>query len=146
MNNSATTRSLVQRIEIPEVYDEGLLHFAEVRRHIPFSIKRFYLISNVVDHAVRGRHAHRKTKQVLFCISGSITLILDNGAQKEAVTLKKPNVGILLDTMLWHEMVAFNSNTILLVVASEYFKESDYIRDYREYLSLQGKTKKGEAI
>lgn len=138
--------SLIKLIEIPEIYDEGQLYFAEVNKHIPFTINRFYLISNVVDRAVRGKHAHRKTKQVLFCVSGSITLILDDGQQKEAITLKKPNIGIFLDTMLWHEMVAFRRNTILLVVASELFDEADYIRNYSEYLQLKLKHEKIGAI
>lgn len=121
-------------IEIPKIEDEGYLSFIEGKNHIPFAIKRIYYIYDVIQNAVRGRHTHRKTKQVLFCLRGSITIILDNGKEKEAVTLDEPNKGIFLDTMMWHEMVAFKKNTLLLVVASENFEEADYIRSYKEFL------------
>lgn len=121
-------------IEIPQILDEGYLCFMEGKNHIPFPIKRVYYIFDVFKNAVRGRHTHKATKQVIFCIRGSITIILDNGHDKEAITLSKPNQGLFLDKMMWHEMVAFKKGTVLLVVASELFKEEDYIRDYQTYL------------
>ncbi len=120
--------------EIPKITDEGYLCYMEEGSHIPFNIARVYYIFDVIKNAVRGRHAHKKTKQILFCIRGSITIVLDNGEDKEAITLRKPNEGLLLDTMMWHEMVAFKEGTVLLVIASEKFEEADYIRDYREFL------------
>src|SRR5436190_21751456 len=121
-------------IEIPQIKDEGYLCFMEGRNHIPFSIKRIYYIFDVIKNAVRGKHTHKKTKQVLFCIRGSITIILDNGKEKEAITLNKPNQGIYLDAMMWHEMVAFKAGTVLLVLASETYDPNDYIRSYEEFL------------
>lgn len=121
-------------IEIPKIKDEGYLSFMEGKNHIPFTIKRIYYIYDVIKNAVRGKHAHKKTKQVLFCIQGTITIILDNGKDKEAITLNKPNQGIFLDTMMWHEMVAFKPGTVLLIVASDIYKPEDYIRDYKTYL------------
>ncbi len=133
MNNIIKTK-LSHIIEVPKILDEGYLCFLEGRRHIPFAIKRVYYIFNVIKNAVRCKHAHKKTKQVIFCIRGSITVILDNGKDKEAITLNKPNQGIFLDTLMWHEIVAFKEGTVLLVVASDLFREEDYIRDYRTYL------------
>ena len=120
-------------IEIPKIEDEGYLCFMEEKNHIPFSIKRVYYIFDVIKNAVRGRHTHRNTKQVIFCIQGSITIILDNGKDKEAITLNKVNQGLFLDKMMWHEMVGFKKGTILLIVASDLFEEKDYIRDYKTY-------------
>ena len=130
----ATRTKLSKLIEIPRITDEGYLCFMEGKNHVPFVIKRIYYIYDVIHNAVRGRHAHKRTKQVLFCIRGSITIILDNGRDKEAITLKTPNQGIFLDAMMWHEMVAFKQGTVLLVVASEKFAEEDYIRDYKTFL------------
>lgn len=138
MKNIIKTK-LSHIIEIPKIEDEGYLSFMEGNDHIPFEIKRIYYIYDVVKNAVRGMHTHKKTKQVLFCIRGSITIILDNGKEKEAITLNKPNQGLYLDTMMWHEMVAFKEGTVLLVVASEKYEEKDYIRDYQEFL---GRVKK----
>lgn len=133
MNNIIKTK-LSHIIEIPKIRDEGYLCFFEGDNHIPFAIKRVYYIFDVIKNAVRGKHTHKKTKQVLFCIRGSITIILDNGHDKEAITLNKANQGLFLDTMMWHEMVAFKEGTVLLVVASDVYEEKDYIRDYKTYL------------
>ena len=127
---------LSQIYKVPKIEDEGYLCFMENDSHIPFEIRRVYYIFDVIKNAVRGKHAHKNTKQILFCIQGSITVILDNGKDKEAITLNKPNLGLYLDTMMWHEMVAFKPGTILLVLASEKFTEEDYIRDYKEYLKF----------
>lgn len=120
--------------DIPKIRDEGYLCFMEGNNHIPFPIKRIYFIYDVIKNAVRGKHAHKKTEQVLFCIHGSITVILDNGHEKEAITLNKPHQGLYLGTMMWHEMVAFKPGTVLLVIASEKYDENDYIRNYKTYL------------
>lgn len=133
MTNIIQTK-LSHIIEIPKIKDEGYLCFMEENNHIPFEIKRIYYIFDVIKNAVRGRHTHKETKQALFCLKGSITVILDNGKEKEAVTLNKPNQGLFLDTMMWHEMVAFKEGTLLMVVASDYYKEDDYIRNYEEFL------------
>ncbi len=134
MNNNTIKTKLSYIIEIPKIIDEGYLCFMEENNHIPFSIKRVYYIFDVIKNAVRGRHTHKNTKQVIFCLRGSVTIILDNGKDKEAITLNKPNQGLFLDTMIWHEMVGFKDNTLLLVVASEIYKDDDYVRDYKTYL------------
>ena len=120
---------------IPKIEDEALLCFAESKRHIPFAIKRFYFIYNVENQAIRGMHAHKKTRQFAFCIKGKVKMILDNGRKREEVILDKPNQGIFLDKMVWHEMSDFQKETVLLIVASEYFSEKDYIRNYQEFLN-----------
>jgi dTDP-4-dehydrorhamnose 3,5-epimerase-like enzyme len=123
-------------VELPKIQDEGFLCFAEEEKHIPFPIKRFYYIFDVDNNAVRGKHAHKKTRQILFCLRGSIKIILDNGKEKEEIILTEPNQGIFLDKMMWHDMVDFQKDTLLLVVASNFYEESDYIRDYKTFISL----------
>lgn len=121
-------------IDVPKVSDEASLVFAETHKHIPFDIKRIYYILKADDNAHRGKHAHRKLHQVLFCIQGSITMVLDNGTEREEVVLKNPNRGIFIGNYTWREMKNFKKDTILLVLASEYYNESDYIRDYDVFL------------
>lgn len=123
-------------IEIPKIQDEGFLCFAEEQKHIPFPIKRFYYIFDVNDDAIRGKHAHKETEQILFCLRGSIKIVLDNGKEKEEVILTEPNQGIFLGKMMWHDMVNFQKDTLLLVVASDIYRESDYIRNYNDFISL----------
>jgi dTDP-4-dehydrorhamnose 3,5-epimerase-like enzyme len=117
----------------------GDLCFGEARRHIPFVIKRIYWIFNVSSKKQRGGHAHKKTEQVLFCLKGSVRIKLDDGVNKDAIILSKPNIGIFLGKMLWHSMMDFKNNSVLLVVASEFFKEADYIRDYNTFKSATQK-------
>jgi len=117
----------------------GGLCFAEAKRNIPFAIRRAYWIFNVPSKEQRGNHAHKKTEQVLFCLQGSIKIELDNGVHKDSIILDKPNIGIFLGRMLWHKMDNFKKNTILLILASEFFKETDYIRDYNTFKKLAQK-------
>ncbi len=124
-------------IEVPRLYDEAFLCFMQENDHIPFPMKRIYFISNVENKAIRGKHAHKVTKQILFCIQGKVKIILDNGIAKEEVILNKPNQGLYLDTMMWHEMVDFSKDSILLVLASEVYIESDYIRNYQKFLEFK---------
>ncbi|MBI2012273.1 FdtA/QdtA family cupin domain-containing protein [Candidatus Daviesbacteria bacterium] len=128
-------------ITIPKIVDEGYLCFAESNKHIPFPIKRFYFIYSVDEGVTRGKHAHKKTVQVLFCIKGKIKIILDNGSIREKVVLSDPKQGILLDKMMWHEMVEFDKDTVLLVIASDYYKPNDYIRDYDAFVKMVKKTR-----
>lgn len=134
MKNVINTR-LSYKVHIPAIKDEALLLFGEAKRHIPFQVKRFYLISNVDKGAIRGLHAHRNLQQVLFCIQGSVTLVLDNGEEREEIRLTKPQEGLFIDHWMWREMKEFSEDAILLVLASEYYTEEDYIRDYGQFLT-----------
>ena len=128
-------------IDVPKIKDEASLCFAESSRHIPFKIKRVYYISDVDDNVSRGLHAHKKTLQAAFCIKGSVKMLLDSGKDQEEVVLNKINRGIYMDKMIWHEMTDFEKDTILLIFASEYFDEKDYIRNYQEFLNLASDNK-----
>lgn len=125
--------NLMQLIELPEISDDCYLYFAQTQDHIPFSIKRVFYILQADTKLPRGFHAHKKTKQVLFCLQGSIKMILDDGKKKAAIVLDKPNKGIFIDTMIWHEMHNFKKDTILLILTSKKFNPADYIRDYEEF-------------
>lgn len=124
---------LIKVIEIPQIIDDCQLYFAQYPDQIPFKIKRVYYIVGANTKIIRGLHAHKKTNQIIFCILGTIKLLLDNGKKKEKILLNKPNTGVLLEKMVWHEMSEFKKNTILLVLASAEFKEKDYIRNYEDF-------------
>ena len=120
-----------------EDYPDGNLYIGEALRNIPFKIKRLFLINGFDNaNAVRGKHAHKKLKQVIFCVNGSFTLHLDDGKKKQKIKMDNPRTGIILGELLWHEMNNFSKDCVILVLASDYYKESDYIRDYREFLNL----------
>jgi dTDP-4-dehydrorhamnose 3,5-epimerase-like enzyme len=128
----------IKIIDFPTIQDErGALSFFEigVNKQIPFCVKRVYHLFNL-NEKTRGFHAHKQLKQLAICLSGSCSLVLDDGKERKTVELSKPNQGLLIDEMIWREIHNISSNTVLLVLASEYYDESDYIRNYDEFLSL----------
>lgn len=119
---------------------DGNLVILESLRDVPFEVKRLYYITNLENAvSVRGKHAHRNLEQVIFCIQGSFTLGLDDGTNRQKILVNRVNVGVRLGKMLWHTMEEFSSGCVLLVVASDYYDEADYIRDYDEFLRLARK-------
>lgn len=125
----------VRWISFPERKNEtGALTFLEGTRHIPFEIKRVYYIYDVAKGARRGFHAHKKLEQVLVCVHGSCQVLLDDGKEQVTVKLDNPSKGLYLGNHIWREMFCFSSDAVLLVFASEYYEEADYIRSYEKYL------------
>jgi dTDP-4-dehydrorhamnose 3,5-epimerase-like enzyme len=115
---------------------DGWLGILENGKNIPFDIKRVYFIYNLLNHekVVRGKHAHKKLEQALFCVNGACDIMVDDGGRKKEIRLDRPDIGLYLGKMVWHEMKNFQNNCILLVLASDYFDEADYIRNYEEFI------------
>lgn len=101
---------------------------------IPFEIKRVYYMWNVGEQQIRGKHAHYTLKQVLICMNGSCDVVLDDGVNRKTVHLDNPLEGLLIDGFIWREMKNFTPNTVLVVLASEHYDETDYVRDYSRFL------------
>jgi dTDP-4-dehydrorhamnose 3,5-epimerase-like enzyme len=116
--------------------DRGSLVSLEQNRNIPFEIKRVYYIYDTLPGVERGFHAHRKLQQVVLCLNGSCTFVLDDGAHREEVILNDRTKGLYIDQFIWREMKNFTPGTVLVVLASEYYEESDYIRDYQQFKQM----------
>ena len=116
--------------------DRGSLVALESAKNIPFEIKRVYYIFDTKSDVVRGLHAHKDLLQVMVCLKGSCRVVLDNGYIKEQVVLDSPDKGLLIDSMMWREMHDFSADCVLLVLANEHYDESDYIRDYGDFLKV----------
>ena len=114
----------------------GWLVSLEGGRNIPFEIRRTYYIFGTQGGVTRGKHAHRKLRQVMVCLAGSCDVLLDDGSARETVHLDRNDRGLVLDPMIWHEMSAFSPDCVLLVLADAWYDESDYIRDYAEFERL----------
>lgn len=124
----------VEIIEIPKIEDSrGNLSIIESAT-IPFAIKRVYYLYDVPSNASRGGHAHKRLWQLLIPLSGSFDVILKDGVNEKVVTLNKPNKGLLIKNHIWRELDNFSSGVVCLVIASEEFDESDYIRDYADFI------------
>lgn len=113
--------------------ERGSLISLEAMKNIPFNIKRVYYIYGADPKLPRGFHAHKKLQQVLVCVSGSCKVILDYGHVKSEHILDKPDKGLFVEKMIWREMHSFSEDCVLMVFASEYYNENDYLRDYEEF-------------
>jgi hypothetical protein len=123
-------------IEIPKIENVlGTIGVVE-NNTLPFEMKRVYYLYDIPSSANRGGHAHTNLKQVLIAISGSFDVIVKDGVTEEKITLNKPYVGLLINTNIWRELDNFSSGAVCLVIASAIFDESDYIRDYQQFLDF----------
>ena len=127
----------IKTINIPKVEDHrGNLAIIE-KDTIPFPVKRVYYLYDVPSGAYRGAHAHKEQLEFLVALSGSFDVLLDDGTSKKRFMLNKPDQGLLVPTGIWRELENFSSGAVCLVVASDEFNESDYIRDYDQFLTFK---------
>lgn len=122
-------------IDLPKIFDpRGNLTVAEQLRQVPFEVKRVYWTYDVPSGESRGGHAHKQCVEFIIAVSGSFTVTLDNGTQKQSFHLNHPWQGLLVETGVWRTLEDFSSGAVCLVLASEPFEEEDYIREYEDYL------------
>ena len=114
--------------------ERGSLIAIEQGHNAPFEIKRVYYIFDTKQGVERGFHAHLYLKQIAIAVKGCCTFVLDDGKKREEIKLTNPNQGLFIEGLIWREMKDFSSDCVLVVLASEHYDESDYIRDYSRFL------------
>ena len=131
-------RTLGTRLHrLPERRDDrGTLSFAELGTHLPFEVKRYFLIYDVKPQETRGQHAHRALHQYMLCVHGTCSVVLDDGRTRDQIVLRTPTVAIHVAPMIWVTQHAFSPDAVMLVLASDVYDEADYLRDYDEFLRL----------
>ena len=127
--------SLIKIVNFPPLGDDrGSLVALEAHKTVPFDVKRVYYIFGTQADVSRGFHAHRALQQVAVCVAGKCRMVLDDGQRREEVWLDSPTKGLLIGDLVWREMHDFSHDCVLLVLASEHYDETDYIREYSEFL------------
>jgi hypothetical protein len=122
-------------LDLPVIKDpRGCLSFIESSRQIPFDIRRVYYIYDISSGACRGGHAHRALHQLMVAMSGSFEVSLDDGHSKKMFMLNRPDVGLYIPPMIWRELNSFSGGSVCMVLASDFYFESDYYRNYEEFL------------
>jgi len=122
-------------IELPKITDpRGNLTFIEQNRHVPFEIKRVYYLYDVPGGGERGGHAHRALHEFLIAMSGSFDVILDDGSERTRIQLNRSYYGLHIRPFIWRELENFSSGSVCMVLASDFYDESDYFRDYDQFL------------
>lgn len=125
-------------VTLPKVHDKrGNLSFIEGEVHVPFDIKRVYYLYDVPGGSERGGHAHKELQQLIIAMSGSFDVVLDDGTNKIRYHLNRSYMGLYVPKMIWRELDNFSSGAVCMVVASTRYEESDYYRDYQEYLKAR---------
>ena len=127
-----------------KIDDRGSLVAVEASKDIPFEIKRVYYIFKNKENVIRGLHAHKILKQILICLNGSCVITVDDGKDRIDVSLHQPNIGLYIGPGVWREMKNFSHDSVLLVLASEYFDDTDYIRNYQEYIKYINTFNRGD--
>jgi hypothetical protein len=129
---------LCKLINLPKITDtRGNLTFVEGGNQIPFDIQRVYYLYDVPGGAERGGHAHKDLHQVIIAMSGSFDVLLDDGTNKKRVHMNRSYTGLYVCPMIWRELDNFSSGSVLMVLASNKYDESDYYRDYADFLNAR---------
>lgn len=126
---------LCRMIDLPKISDpRGNLTFIENNRHIPFEMQRVYYLYDVPGGAERAGHAHKELHQFFIAISGSFDVLLDDGYSTKRYHMNRSYYGLYLCPMIWRELDNFSSGSVCMVLASTFYDESDYYRDYEAFL------------
>ena len=127
----------IELIDIPKIEDRrGNLAVIE-GDCVPFEIKRVYYLYDVPSDSTRGGHAHKELQQFLIALSGSFTVVVDDGNTRETITLNRPYKGLLIPKGVWRELEDFSAGTVCLSLVSEEYSEDDYIREYDAFLAYK---------
>jgi dTDP-4-dehydrorhamnose 3,5-epimerase-like enzyme len=122
-------------IQLPKISDDrGALSFAETNRHIPFEFKRLFYLYNVPTHQSRGSHAHKAGHQFILCLNGELEIEIDDGQHKKRFHLNKQWEGLHVPPLIWTTLENFSENASCVVLASDFYDEADYYRNYAEFL------------
>ena len=137
-----TSLSDVQIIKLPKIPDNrGNLSFIESQTHIPLVMKRIYWIYDVPGGEIRGSHAFRKQSEFIVALSGSFDVVLNDGKNENKYSLNRSYSGLFVPPMIWRNIENFSTNSLCMILSSEYFDENDYIRDYELFISEKGYSK-----
>lgn len=126
--------------KMPVITDlRGSISVGEFGQHLPFLPKRYFIVFDVPSREVRGEHAHKTCHQLLVCISGRVSCMVEDGTHREEILLDSPHIGVHIPPMIWSVQYRYSQDAILLVLTSEKYSADDYIRDHAEYVRLVGK-------
>lgn len=129
--------------DLPRINDpRGNLTFVEGGRHVPFDIRRVYYLYDVPGGAERGGHGHKALHQLIIAMSGSFDIHLDDGFEKKTIHMNRSYYGLYVCPMIWREIDNFSSGAVCMVLASEYYDELDYYRDYDKFINDARKIRK----
>jgi hypothetical protein len=130
-------------LELPKNTDpRGNLTFIETGRHVPFEIKRVFYLYDVPSGEMRAGHALKKCQQFIIAMSGSFDLVVDYGNKTQRFHLNRSDCGLYVPPLVWREIEGFSTNSVCLVLASEFYDLDDYVDDHAEFARMMGAHRK----
>lgn len=127
------------RVELPTFRDaRGVLSVIE-GANLPFPIHRFYFVHSVPTGTIRGGHAHKREEELILALAGRFRIDVDDGSERRSFELDRPESGLLVPRMLWHELTEFSAGAVCAVLASEVYDPEDYYSSYEEFLAALGR-------
>jgi len=124
-------------IELPKIMDQrGNLSFIEQNKHIPFEIKRVYWIYDVPGGQIRGSHAYKTLQEFIVALSGSFDVVLHDGKNEKKYSLNRSYYGLYVPKLYWRRLENFSTNAVCLILASDFYDEKDYIRNFEEFVKM----------
>ena len=137
-----------QLIELDKHHSDrkGNLTVVENGKTLPFDVRRVYYLYDVPGGESRGSHAHKELSQLIIAASGSFTLTLDDGTERRSFQLNRPYQGLLVKPGIWRDLDNFSSGAVVMVLASEEYREADYIRNYEDFLKFRELSNDSSAI
>lgn len=124
-------------IELPKIKDDrGNLSFFQNQTQIPFIIQRVYWIYDVPGGEIRGGHAYKTLQEFIVALSGSFDIILNDGKKEYKFTLNRSYYGLYIPKMMWRHLENFSTNALALIAADAAYNETDYIRDFKKFVSM----------
>lgn len=125
-------------VDLPKIHNEkGNLTYLENNNHVPFTVKRLYYLYDIPMGSERGGHGHYELEQYIIAASGSFSFVLHDGTKSKEIFLNDPSKALYIRSGMWREIIKFSSGAICLVLASHVYSESDYIREFDEFLDYR---------
>lgn len=125
-------------IKLPKIEDHrGNLTFVEGCNHIPFKIERVYYLYDVPGGASRAAHGHRSLQQLIISMSGAFDITVDDGTEKKTFHMNRSYYGLYIPAMMWRDLDNFSTGAVCMVLASQIYQESDYFREYQDFLKAK---------
>lgn len=125
-------------IHLPKIYNRaGSITPVQNNIEIPFAVKRLFYLYDIPGGEERGAHAHKTLHQFIIAASGSFDITIDDGKNKKTIQLNRPYMGLHIKPLIWDFMSNFSSGAIALVLASDFYDENDYIRDYDAFKKIK---------
>ena len=118
-------------------HEKGNISVVENNTTIPFDVKRVYYLYDIPGGESRGGHAHKVLSQLIIAVSGSFSVVIDDGKERHTFFLNRPYQALYIVPGIWRELEDFSSGSVCLVLASDLYDEADYIRDYTEFVTTK---------